>query len=181
MSSYIRTYTGEYVNLEDPQIDTINLMDIAHALANIGRFTGHTEEFYSVAQHSVLAADMAERMYGVEEAKALLFHDAHEAYLGDVASPLKRLIIDRYARLARKFDTVLMYKFDYAKFPEAVATIDRRMGLTEAEQLMRADLDNGFWPPGETFDIRIYPWTPEEAEKVFHLVFLDIVKRSRYV
>ncbi len=53
---WIQTYSGykfDFVNLDT---NVICIRDIVHALSNICRYTGHTNEFYSVAQHSVLAS-----------------------------------------------------------------------------------------------------------------------------
>jgi hypothetical protein len=59
---------------------------VSHALAQLCRFTGHTPYPYSVAEHCVLAAQHWGRTD--EEKLALLVHDAHEAYMGDVPSPV---------------------------------------------------------------------------------------------
>lgn len=67
--------------------DPSKLEAVAHALSQLCRFTGHTPYPYSVAEHSVLAA----RHWGTtrEQKLALLLHDAHEAFFGDINSPLK--------------------------------------------------------------------------------------------
>lgn len=69
-------------------ISRVDLEDIAHSLSNKCRFNGHCSEFYSVAQHCVHVAMLVhdERL----RIPALL-HDASEAYVGDVVSPLKRM------------------------------------------------------------------------------------------
>lgn len=68
----------------------IDLQDIAHALAQINRYTGHTTRPYSVAEHSLLVADIAQRAGATPMVQlAALLHDAHEAYTGDVSSPVK--------------------------------------------------------------------------------------------
>jgi hypothetical protein len=71
----IRTYTGGMVNLTSLTPDQVILEDIAHALSNQCRFSGHTAQFYSVAEHSILCAEMVP-----DEMKlAALLHDASEA------------------------------------------------------------------------------------------------------
>jgi hypothetical protein len=73
---YFRTFTGRRVHSLSPSSDEIDIDDIAHSLAYQCRFLGHTDGFYSVAQHSVLVSQM------VPEQDALwgLLHDAAEAY-----------------------------------------------------------------------------------------------------
>ena len=74
-----------------PRSDDVHLRDISHALSNICRFGGHTEHFYSVAQHAVLVSGICEQLapddpwlwyYG-------LHHDDAEAYTGDVITQIK--------------------------------------------------------------------------------------------
>ena len=72
------------------QFNTPTIEEIAHALAQINRFTGHAKRPYSVAEHSLLVAYIAgsEGATPLQQLAALL-HDAHEAYVGDLASPAK--------------------------------------------------------------------------------------------
>lgn len=84
--SWVQTYTGRRVDLFDPKPEQIDIEDIAHALSMQCRFGGHTREFYSVAQHSVIVA-MA---VPVQLAFVGLMHDATEAYIGDMVRPLKQ-------------------------------------------------------------------------------------------
>jgi uncharacterized protein len=76
------TYSGRMVDLLRPDPEQIELIDIAHALARITRFTGHGDQCFKVAQHSVMVHDLARVPWA-------LLHDAAEAYIGDVSSPLK--------------------------------------------------------------------------------------------
>lgn len=82
--------SGEYFDLAEPEACAFQVSDIAHALGNICRFTGHTQRFYSVAEHSVICSHMVPP----EDAMAALMHDAAEAFIGDVSSPLKSLLPD---------------------------------------------------------------------------------------
>src|SRR5688500_14252940 len=87
--SYIRTYTGKEFYPLKPELDKIDIEDIAHALSNLCRFTGHTKQFYSVAQHSVLASEFV-RVYDNPHLNLfVLLHDASEAYICDISRPLK--------------------------------------------------------------------------------------------
>src|SRR6266496_3875421 len=78
--------SGKWFNVFNPKPEDVDIRDIAHALSNQCRFTGHTKEFYSVAQHSVLVSTFC----APEDAAWGLLHDASEAYLSDIASPVKK-------------------------------------------------------------------------------------------
>lgn len=86
----IRTYTGRYIRPLELKPSDIDYRDIAHALSNQCRFTGHTQSFYSVAQHCVLVASyLLQQTTDLELMLAGLLHDASEAYLLDLAAPIK--------------------------------------------------------------------------------------------
>lgn len=91
------TVSGRTIDPLDLWVRDVDVRDIATALSNLCRYAGHTEQFYSVAEHSVLVAEVALGRLPREadhETRRLytfcaLMHDAHEAYLGDVVGPLK--------------------------------------------------------------------------------------------
>lgn len=56
MNPWIQTRSGIIFDLVAPIEQMVSLTDIAHGLAHINRFTGHTRYPYSVAQHCVLCA-----------------------------------------------------------------------------------------------------------------------------
>lgn len=88
--SEILTFTGKMFDPLNPDVDLIDIRDIAHALAHICRANGHYAEFYSVCQHSL---DCYREAVARGESKkiqlACLLHDASEAYLSDVTRPVK--------------------------------------------------------------------------------------------
>lgn len=75
-----------------------SVLEIAHSLAQINRFTGHCARPYSVAEHSLMVADIALVRFGAppKVRLAALFHDAHECITGDVASPIKAVLGDAW-------------------------------------------------------------------------------------
>lgn len=83
----IYTLSG-MINVIDPDPQDIHLEDIARALANTSRWAGHTPHYYSVAEHSIRVAMLVEPHHKLQA----LLHDAAEAYLGDIPTPIKRLL-----------------------------------------------------------------------------------------
>jgi len=95
MTPHVLTRSGMLVPLNQPTADHIRLGDIAHALARIPRFNGHTVEPWSVADHSRLVARLLPDDAPPTLRLAALLHDAHEAYLGDITSPVAEALRGR--------------------------------------------------------------------------------------
>jgi 5'-deoxynucleotidase YfbR-like HD superfamily hydrolase len=83
--------SGKLVDPFRPKPSQIDFNDIAVALARINRFTGHTVHPYSVLEHSLLCLSIAKRRkLPLYIQLACLLHDASEAYISDIPSPIKR-------------------------------------------------------------------------------------------
>lgn len=89
-NAWVQTVSGMDVDLLEPTPDQILLGDIAHALARLARFNGHTigDRPWSVAQHSLLVESLMPPESTPHDRMVALLHDAHEAYIGDLISPL---------------------------------------------------------------------------------------------
>lgn len=84
----ITTFTGKKIDIQNVHPDDISILDIVQGLSNLCRFAGQTRRFYSVAEHSIrVAAQLPPhlRLQG-------LLHDATEAYVVDLPSPIKTLL-----------------------------------------------------------------------------------------
>ena len=90
----IETVSGLLYDFVDPTPAMIDWDDVFTGLSQINRFGGHTSPRpYSVGEHVLLVKDLVAAAGGtVEQQLAALHHDSHEVYLGDLPSPLKRLI-----------------------------------------------------------------------------------------
>jgi 5'-deoxynucleotidase YfbR-like HD superfamily hydrolase len=101
LENWIQTYSGKLVSVTNPKPEDIDIIDIAHALSMTCRFGGHSRDFYSVAEHSVrvgiIGSNIRDRhnitysqpKENTKHHLALLLHDAAEAYIGDIITPLK--------------------------------------------------------------------------------------------
>ncbi len=105
----IRTVSGNYVNLLNPDPDTITIEDIAHSLSQQCRFGGNLPFFYSVAQHSVHVSKLCRAGYELQA----LMHDASEAYLLDIPRPLKILLGEAYKKIENNMMRVIADKFGF--------------------------------------------------------------------
>jgi uncharacterized protein len=152
----ITTATGREVNPLALRVEDIDIRDIAHALALTCRFNGHCRMFYSVAEHSVLVSNLCPPEFALEA----LLHDASEAYLGDVPTPLKRQWPEY--RIAEE---------------RAQATIAKCFGLPEAISQAVHDADASalqiekvrlLWPTDHASDLTpLRGLSPEDAKGEF--------------
>lgn len=162
----IRTISGNYFNFLEPTDNAVLVSDIGHALSHVCRFAGHVSEFYSVAQHSYFCSFLVPP----EDAMAALFHDATEAYIGDVTRPLKRLLPD-YRSIEERLHADIFGKLGLDPvLPPSVKHADRVLLATEARDLTMhrpgdQDLDgeSGIDP----LPVKIIPWGPFVARQFF--------------
>ena len=86
----ITTWCGDRVDPFNMAAEDINIDDIAHSLSRICRYGGHVDNYLSVARHSIWVQSRLRNIgCGNETQMWGLLHDATEAYLGDVTSPIK--------------------------------------------------------------------------------------------
>jgi len=105
----VETFTGQYINTKNPDPATINVLDIAHALAMTCRYGGHCQDFYSVAEHSVMCSVRVERKGGSLASQiGALHHDDPEAYLGDIPRPMKKLLGRAYEELTERMEVAIV-------------------------------------------------------------------------
>lgn len=173
LGGWMQTFTGLQVWPLDMRPEDIVIEDIAHALSMLCRYAGHCENFYSVAEHSVLvAAHMPTRelrMWG-------LLHDASEAYLVDVPRPIKPHL-PGYKTAEQAVMRAVAERFDLLPRiePAEVKAADNAILLDEQRQNLKA-------PPapwsveGEPLGVRLHCWPPHIAERKFLTAFDRILE-----
>lgn len=176
---FIETFTGVSFRPFEPVVEDIRINDIAHALSNQCRFSGHVRHFYSVAEHSVRVSRLVERL-GHPPIVQLwgLLHDASEAYMVDLPTPLKAHPV--FGALYREAEARLMVaiarRFQLpGTEPRAVRFADAVMLATEVRDLMPGRLEH--WadlthnPDREV----VHAWRPRRAEMEFLTRFFALI------
>lgn len=170
----IWTTSGRLIRPLAPTPEGIFWADIAHSLSNQCRFTGHTRSFYSVAEHCCHVADII-KMAGLDDLLlTALMHDASEAYLADIARPIKHtegfgeVYLATEAGLERVIADVFGLTYPY---PPEIKDADNAMLAQEIKQLMPAGLGK-VWPAPPSGTVpEAACWSPERAEQEFTFRF----------
>ncbi len=170
--NWIQTFTGKRFYPLDVLPDDISIIDIAHALSLVNRFTGHTRQPYSVAEHSVRVAQLAP-YHRPELRLAALLHDASEAYLADIARPIKLMsVMDSYRQLEHDIQSAIYRKFGITCDLAEVHQWDNILLATEGRDLMPGGTAD--WTLyGEPLKETIYPWTAGHAKEIFLRVYSE--------
>jgi len=174
MEPWIECLSGNKFWFTTEDTDGICIEDIAGALSKMCRFTGHCRRFYSVAEHSVWVSDLLPK----ELQLAGLLHDASEAYLADIASPVKQLLPDYkiieervMRKIAKKFN--LPEGFD--KLPE-IKSADWAQLKTEAEYLLPSGGKDWYFPKGTGKGHPPLGQSPNDAAWMFTNAFKRLTK-----
>lgn len=170
LNNTIKVAAGHYIDLVNPDPDSIEIKSIAAALSKICRFGGHCPKFYSVAEHCIHATEMAYHEGYTDDALAAVFlHDAAEAYIGDMVKPLK-VTMPQYAEAEKRMEAAIQAAFnvDFLKWADVIKRFDRAMLKAEKVTMWPEDTEKwaGF---GEVEDrvVQFQFWDPVQAESQF--------------
>ena len=173
---FISTLSVPKFHFLDPKAEDIHILDIAHALSLTCRFGGHCSVFYSIAEHSVILAEILENQ-GAKPLTVLagLLHDAEETYLPDIPSPIKAQMPEAKA-LYDVLGLAIDQKFRLGEADwRCIENVDRRLCTTEAKAL---GIWNKEWEDtGAPLDVKLYLWSSEDAEELFLRNFLELSEK----
>jgi len=165
------TFTGRRFNFLTPDPESIDLYDIAHGLSQVCRFAAQSQVLYTVAQHSVLVSEMIKKSPHVERdrlfQKIALFHDAAEAYIGDMSSPLKKLM-PLYKEIENRIQAAIWKRFHLPSYamPKEVKEADIQILANEGMSFMSADWRDAAVDPDPQLGV-FEAWEPKRAEREF--------------
>ena len=197
----ISTYTQRKVCPIRVGVEDICIEDIAHSLALQCRWMGHCADFYSVAEHCVRVAAYVSLTYinrgkSLEETREAalvgLLHDATEAYVSDIPTPIKNhtfLEDGGTLRTFREVEAMIMdsicekYQIDLTpEIEEVVKLADDALLATEARDLVPPTKETKEWLKGfpEPLQGEIKPWTWRESEARFLNEFYNLCPREEW-
>jgi hypothetical protein len=191
-ADYVRCETaiplvsGSYLDLADPDCSVIRPIDIAAGLRQ-PRFGAQTRQFYTIAQHSLLVLRLVSPLArqlggekGLQLRRCALMHDAAEAFIHDIVTPLKRQLPD-YRKIEARLELRLADRFgwswtDYRRQQVKLADL-QALAIEQRDLVGRTDP----WPILDRIDraqlasVKITRcWHPDEAQDRFLAAFEDL-------
>ena len=183
MNNWVGTVSGEKVDLLNPNLGSINIVDIATGLAKVSRFSGQIDRPYSVAEHSIcVAKTVYEKTEDPVIALQGLLHDASEAYMGDTPKPVKNLVQPLWGDIETAIMNAVYYKWDIPRqMNYAVREADARWCLTEKLQLQPngPSWDNTPWATVEPYSDTLHPAPSTGAVLLRFLLAFDLYTSLR--
>lgn len=188
LDHWVQTVSGRTFRIDRPDARDVDIVDIAHSLALQNRFNGHTRCPYSVGQHSVLVSRIVEQRMGLyptpdppcNEPLLGLMHDAHEAYIGDVISPVKKLLGETWRGLENTCDVIIQLGFALKRNPNSLAVVkeaDQIALATEVRDLIPGGRIVGGASLPEPLHERIVPLDWLDAKDLFLERFRELTRR----
>lgn len=167
-ADWMETYTGRKFWPGNPRMEDITVFDIAHALAMKCRYNGHSQRFYSVAEHCVMLAGYARHKgWPVETQLHLLMHDGSEAYLPDVPRPIKHFFPD-LIKMEHRLDAMIRQWCGlHSAVPPVVKELDSRIIRDERLAIMGPSSNDWKTDALEALGVVVHAVDPSEAERLF--------------
>jgi len=177
MKNQITTFSGKLFDVIDPNPADIDIHDIAFGLSRQFRFNGVTRHTYTVAQHSINVS----RIVGPKMKLAALLHDASEAYLHDLPTPLKQNLHD-YQNVEKRLQDIIYvaYGIDPHSVESGINWADKQVLLSEIDtvvlhkNLFGRKADKSLWSVTSRLDLQ--PMWIEEARQNFLTAFMIAIE-----
>lgn len=176
---WIGLLSGAQFNYNRPEESDVTLDDLASALSNICRFSGHLPCFYSVAQHLVNTLKIVDPEFAFDA----LMHDTAEAFTNDLPTPLK-WALPIFKELEIKIEGAMAEKFGFNyPYPPQVKQADTEMLILEKLYVKK---DDRVWPQYEGIvvdhlidKVDLKAWQPQRAKREFLERYEELLNARR--
>ncbi len=177
--NYLKTYMGNKVDPLQVTAEDITLEDIAHALSLMCRGNGQVVHFYSVGQHCINCAKEAEaRGWNVRLQMGCLLHDAAEAYMSDMITPIK-VHMPQYYEMEDRFLKAVYDKFGLSDLSKEewnlIMEVDRALLTYDLVELLKEPVPQEGYQVVRIPDIAFRPF--EEVEEEYKEIALKLLKQ----
>ncbi len=176
----MKLFSGLFCNSVESDPPAINIGDIAHALSNLAKFGGHSDRFFSAAEHGVLVS-RALIGYGPKMRLRGLLNGAPAAYLGELPQSVKAQI-PLFQKAEERIRKAIMTRFNLAgnPHPGAVEDAHKRILAIELRDLLNSSDKEirdiwGLTPPGPDEGARPVGLLPFEAHGRFLREYEEIM------
>ncbi len=177
--TWMLTAQGHVIDIRFINNERIDIRDIAKSLSLTYRYNGMTRRPISVAEHSLVVADIMERELGITSPPAVmaaLMHDAHEYITGDLSSPMKACIGTAWKVEETRIQKQVLRRFGlwsaFLTHHDQIHHADMHALSTERVQLMPEHEQE--WPcvtshpPLDWLNFSLFDsWTPAAWEAAF--------------
>lgn len=169
------TYSGKQLCLLAPDPTQIEPADIAHGLAYQCCFNGQTRYFYSIAQHSMLVAQLVAPQYRL----AALLHDGAAAYLGELPLSLRQLVLE-FQFVEKRLMAALGARFAIADFAAPAIRRAHQVALATEQRDLLAHTGGAFAGAEHSAPVprRIEALPPEEAKYQFTELLAELLHKA---
>lgn len=166
MGTYLQTSSGKKINFDDIRQEDFNLDDIIYSLALLCRYNGHTKHFYSVLAHEINCYYIGMYLgYTKEELLYCIIHDSTEAYIGDIATPIK----ERFPGIKDFENEIYCYilnalglKFPSEEILKKVKLVDKVALHKEWKELMDEDFESEY----SLYEVESFRTDEEPVEEI---------------
>lgn len=182
MGTYLQTSSGQKIDFDDLRQEKFNLDDIIYSLSLSCRYNGHTKHFYSVLAHEINCYYIGVYLnYSKEELLYCILHDSTEAYLGDIATPIK----ERFKEISDFENTIYSYilknlslDFPGEEIQKKVDLVDKIALHKEWKELIDSNYESEYTSyPVDSFSTDEEPF--EETRNKYRKLINSIMKKGR--
>ena len=192
MRVWQRMLSGRRLDLMNPSPMDIEIDDIAHGLTRVARWNGQTngDHGFSVAQHSVLVAQIAQKIQPRAPQSwflAAMLDDASQYVSGDLVAPFKSMLgVDYHefeARLMRavcvRFGLPAILSPEMKKFIKRADKIAAYLEATQLAGFSEAEGRDLFGaPPLQVRDWVIKPVPANQSKAEYLRMFYDLAEQA---